>query len=153
MAIFITLTLLLALALSARFLNKKPPFQICPICISVSGTWLLLTAAILLDYASKTDFLPIILLLLGGTVTGIAYQGEKSIGWAARYPFAWKLIIVTGGIPLAFWATENISVKILLVEMLALAALAYIFFIRSAPLNRRDQNQTRELEKKLKNCC
>ena len=164
MVIIITILVLFAIASAVWLLNKLARVQICPVCAAVSGTWLLLSAGILFGYISKTDFLPIILLLMGGTIVGIAYQGEKSIIWAARNPFWWKLLIITTGMPLAFWAVKNLDVKILILEAAALTALNYLLFFHRAgkkitlesagkSLVEKKSGRIKTIEDKLKNCC
>ena len=162
--LIIALTPLLVITLMIWLLNRQLPVQICPVCVSVSGTWLLLNAGILFGYIQSTDFLPIILLLMGGTIVGIAYQGEKSLAWAAQNTFRWKLLIIIIGMPLALWATKNLSFKVLIFEAMILFVLAYLFFFRSPskkqtfgnanfPPAKENYEKIKTIENKLKDCC
>ena len=164
MVIIITILVLFAIALAVWLLNKLARVQICPVCAAVSGTWLLLSAGILFGYISKTDFLPIILLLMGGTIVGIAYQGEKSVAWATRNPLWWKLIVITTGVAISFWATKNLDSRVLLLETAALVVLVYLFFFSGIgkkpslenagrPLVEKNSGKIKAIEEKLKNCC
>ncbi len=148
--------LLIIITAAVWTLGKLLPFQICPICAGVSASWLLLTALILAGYLDADKFLAPILLLMGGSVVGIAYQGEKSLAWAGRYPFLWKITVIILGMPLAFWAAQGISSAMLLGEILLLSALAYLFFIKpagKAASAGEASDKIQDLEDKLKNCC
>lgn len=133
--------------------NKVLPFQICPICAAVSGTWLWLTAASLFGFVPAATYQPLILLLMGGTVVGIAYQGERSFALARRWPLAWKIFVVGIGFPAAFWAAEGARPAMLAIEAVVLATLAYLFFLRQPEVIRAEDSKVRDLEEKLKNCC
>ena len=120
--------------------------EICPICAAVSGTWLTLTALVLFGYLNPEIFLPLISLLMGGTVVGVAYQIGKR-----------KPVVIGVGMLLAFWAVRNLSFKVLILELTVLATLAYFLFVKrnggdkSAPP--RDPKTRKLLEDKMKNCC
>ncbi|OHA09462.1 MAG: hypothetical protein A3B37_02045 [Candidatus Sungbacteria bacterium RIFCSPLOWO2_01_FULL_59_16] len=154
----ITIVSLLVLTGAAWLANRALPFLICPICAAVSGTWLWLCAASVFGLLPAAAYQPFILLLMGGTVVGVAYQGERSFAWAGRWPLLWKTAIISIGIPAAFWAVALASPATLALEATALAALAYFFFVRRAaeggprgepPMPAR----VKELEDKLEQCC
>ena len=128
--------------------------KICPICIAVAGTWLGLTALIIAGLIKTEVFLPLVLLLMGGSAVGIAYQGEKSFAWARRRPLLWKFASIGAGVSLAFWAARNLSFRVLVLEFLAMAALAYLFFARERTWQKAAKDsKTRELEEKINDCC
>lgn len=114
---------------------------ICPICAAVAGTWLILTALILANYLNAETFMPLVLLLMGGSVVGIAYQIGKR-----------KPIVIGTGMLLAFWAARNLSFKVLILEILALATIGYFLF-REPTVENLEKLPKSELEKKLKDCC
>ena len=117
--------------------------EICPICVAVSGTWLILTALVLSGYLNSEIFLPLISLLMGGSVVGVAYQVGKR-----------KPIIISVGMLLAFWAVRNLSFKVFLLEFAVLAILAYFLFVKRDGGDKPGDPKTRELlEDKMKNCC
>ena len=120
--------------------------EICPICAAVSGTWLTLTALVLFGYLNPEIFLPLISLLMGGTVVGVAYQIGKR-----------KPVVIGVGMLLAFWAVRNLSFKVFFLELAVLATLAYFLFVKrdgeDKPVLPRDPKTRELLEDKLKNCC
>ena len=120
--------------------------EICPICSAVAGTWLLLTALVLSGYLNSEIFLPLISLLMGGTVAGVAYQIGKR-----------KPIIISVGMLLAFLAVRNLNFKVFVLELAVLATLAYFLFVKrngtTGPALPRDQKARELLEEKMKNCC
>lgn len=118
-------------------------FRICPICVTVSGVWLILTALVLAGYLRSETFLPLIALLMGGTVVGVAYQFESQ-----------RPLIIAAGMLLAFLAVRSLSFETLLLEFAVLAALAYFLFRKRGAADGAEKSETREsLEEKLKQCC
>lgn len=115
--------------------------KICPICSVVAGTWLILTALVLSGYLNSEIFLPLISLLMGGTVVGVAYQ----IG--SRKP-----IVISVGMLLSLLAVRNLSFKALILEILALIIIGYFLFLKPAVENPKKTPKS-ELEEKLKDCC
>src|SRR3989344_9626699 len=115
--------------------------EICPICAAVSGTWLILTALVLSGYLNSAIFLPLISLLMGGTVVGVAYQIGKR-----------KPIIISVGMLLAFWAVRNLNFAVLILEIAAVAAIGYFLFFKPSAESRGKRPES-ELEKKLQDCC
>lgn len=149
----IVIASILALACLVWLANKVLPFQICPVCAAVSGTWFWLTAASLYGLVPAATYQPFIFLLMGGTVVGVAYQGERSFALARRWPLTWKIFVVSIGFPAAFWAAEWANPAMLAIEAVVLAILAYLFFLRRPEAIRAEDSKARELEDKLKNCC
>ena len=119
--------------------------EICPICAVVASTWLILTALVLAGYLNSEIFLPLISLLMGGTVVGVAYQIGKR-----------KPVVIGLGMLFAFWAVRNLSVKIFALEVAVLAVLAYFLFLKqikkTAAASAAD-SKAAELEEKMKQCC
>lgn len=117
--------------------------EICPICAAVSGIWLILTALVLSGYLNSEIFLPLIALLMGGSVVGIAYQFEKR-----------RMLIIGAGMLLAFLALRNLGLKVFILELAALVVLAYFLFARQNGAIRQGDKRARELlEEKMKQCC
>ena len=86
----------LVITLAVYFLNRILPFKVCAVCVGISGAWLLATLGILIGFIPLDKYGPPILMLMGGTAVGIAYQGEKRFGFAKKS--AWGLQI-----PSAIW--------------------------------------------------
>lgn len=134
-------------------LNKSLPFKICPICAGVSGSWLILTAGIVLGRWSGDYKLPIAM-LMGGTVVGIAFQGEAKFDWAKKSIYMWKAPVIILGMLLAYWLFNNMSPVTMVAEILFLSSLVYYLFIKSSRSSRHgDDQHVTELEKKMEKCC
>src|SRR3989344_6586399 len=123
--------LVVVITLIFSVLNKWLPFKICPICAGVSGSWLLLTAGIVLGRWSGDYKLPIAM-LMGGTVVGIAFQGEAKLDWAKKGIYVWKAPVVIFGMPMAYWLFKNMNPATFVIEVFLLAVLVYLFFIKSS---------------------
>lgn len=91
-------------------------------------------------------------MLMGGTVVGIAFQGEKTFTWARKNIFYWKAAVIILGMPVAYFLFINISPSIVLVELLVMAIIAYFLFLKSKKGD-ADTEGISELEEKMKNCC
>src|SRR3989344_8334509 len=122
--------LVVVITLIFSVLNKWLPFKICPICAGVSGSWLLLTAGIVLGRWSGDYKLPIAM-LMGGTVVGIAFQGEAKLDWAKKGIYVWKVPVIILGMPIAYWLFKNMSPWTLAVEVMFLSFLVYYLFVIS----------------------
>lgn len=92
---------------------------------------------------------------MGGSVVGIAYQGEKRFLWAQESIFRFKVPTVIIGFALVYWAVQNLSWVVFGAELAVLAVLAYVFFIKPAtkPLPPAEAKRVAELEEKMKKCC
>ncbi|KKU16853.1 MAG: hypothetical protein UY26_C0002G0065 [Candidatus Jorgensenbacteria bacterium GW2011_GWA1_48_13] len=156
MALVITTGSILVITGLAWLLNKVLPFKVCPICAGVSGTWFLLLIGILSGVLLVTSYQLLVSILMGGTVVGIAYQGEKSMGVAPENFLKFRTATIVPGFILVYFAVNNISWLTLVVEAVALAAVTYLYFVLpfsksiSSP---RDNQKIAELEEKMKNCC
>ncbi len=152
----ITAIILVAvITMLVAILNKSLPFKICPICAGVSGSWLILTAGVVLGRWSGDYKLPIAM-LMGATVAGIAFQGEARFDWAKKGIHMWKAPVIILGLPIAYWLFKNMSPWTLAVEILFLAVLVYYFFVRSSrsdSVEHAGDRHVGELEKKMKDCC
>lgn len=141
------------LTMFAGYLNRSLPWKICPICVGVSGTWVLMTAGIISGFFSVVYKLPVAM-LMGGTVVGIAFQGEKTWAWAQKSIFYWKVPFIVIGMPLAYFLFTKMSWAALVVEMLSLTIITYLFFIRAAGSRiHKNSKEALEIEEKMKNCC
>ena len=55
--------------------------EICPICVAVSGTWLILTALVLSGYLNSEIFLPLVIILF---IAGDKKILEKVKSWQQK---------------------------------------------------------------------
>lgn len=147
--ILVSVTLVLFVSLIVWLINKIGSLKICPFCAGVSLAWLGLTAATILGIVSG-QYLQPIALLMGGTVVGIVYQGEKRFNWSLR----WKLLILVIGFIVAYFLLSSVGWPAFFVETIMLAILTYLFFLRSdASRGSGDSERVQELEKKMEECC
>ena len=157
MPIIIATILFLSITALVWLLNKFLPFEICPICAGVSGTWLLITAGIILGLLGADGWQLAAALAMGGSVVGIAYKSEHMFSWGRENPLLWKLIVIGIGMPLAYLAISNLSLTVFIAEAVLLLFLTYVFFVHGIDRHGRDNkslpSQVEELEKKMKECC
>lgn len=119
-------------------------------CVGVSSLWLAMSAGVAWGYFAPAAFLIPIALLMGGTVVGIAYRGEKRCRWAAQHPQIWKTLILLIGMPIAYVLVINITKFTIVVEFVFLFVIACFLFIdRDSSKNPRASG----IEGKLKHCC
>ena len=147
MLITVAIVSILGLTGCVWLLNKIWPFQICPICAGVAGTWLWLLAANFLGY--EID-LTIPALLMGGSAVGLAYQIEKRLP-PSRPPLLWKTLFIPAG----FIAAYSVLTQWWVAFLMSLAFLVIIAFIFLYPQKKRDirKETVAELESKMKICC
>jgi hypothetical protein len=128
--------------------------NICPICVGVSSLWLLLTVGIVWGFLSPDQFIVPIALLMGGSVVGIAYLGEKKFRWASDNQKFWKAIVIIVGMTLAYILVSNISKTTLFIELIMMFYLAYLFFIKTPNLQHENTSKhVEEIEKQMEQCC
>jgi len=154
MDIIIVLILLAVITLGVKAANKFLPFFVCALCAGVSGTWVLMTFAILVGLAPADLYLPVVTLLMGGTVAGIAYQAEKKFGWRGERAFWSKFSIIVAGFYAVHIAVGGLGWSVFTIELFILATLAYLFFVRGGgTVGKKNSSNVEKLEKELENCC
>lgn len=129
--------------------------HICPLCVIVSGTWLMLSIGVAWGYLSIALYGLPIALLMGGTVVGIAYQGERRLHWASRNNLLWKTVIVALGMPIAYMFVTHLSKSVVGIELVLLLVIAYFFFVKRPMRSRGSVSNTRisDIEEKMEHCC
>jgi len=153
--IYITVSILV-ITLLVWLVNRILPFKVCPICGGVSLTWFLVLLGILVGYLSPMTYQLIVAVLMGGTVVGMAYQGEKRMNIRPENFLKFRTAIIVPGFILVYFALMNVSWLTLAIEAVVLAAVTYLYFILpqsekgSSPKN---EEKVAELEEKMKNCC
>lgn len=131
---------------AGTLLNRK----VCPICVGVSGTWLIML--FLRFFGTAID--PVILgILMGGTVVGIAYTCEKRLA-KGRSQLLWKLLFIPFGFLFMFGVIKYSAASIL-VSAAVLVLVVYIFLRVPAktPAHTAPQKDAEAIEEKLNNCC
>lgn len=121
--------------------------KICPICILVSGTWLIMFWLRSFGYQVEENLLT---MLMGGSVVGVSYTlGKKVVG----SEMLWKLFsIPTGfGTMLALinyaWGWFAVLVSVYFVLWLIFRSG------KTGHLVGRDYSKGEVISKELKNCC
>lgn len=118
---------------------------ICPVCVLVSGTWIVLL--VLRGLGSQID-LALISMLIGGSVVGISYTLAKRL--PPDRQTNWKLL----SIPLGFVVSYAALIGLWLIcagALVALGIVALFFFTRKK--NKAASSGATELEDKMKQCC
>lgn len=141
--VFLSIWVLAALAWRAGTLVNR---TICPVCVGVCGTWILLL--MLREFGVVID--PVILgVLMGGSVVGIAYKSEKHLV-AGRPPILWKLLFIPFGFLTAIGVIER-SVVGAGAGIVVLLFVSYLYL--NVPKGASHKNASGAIEEKLKNCC
>lgn len=160
MEILIFILSILAITGLVWLINKILPFKICPICVGVSGTWIWILAGISSGQLPAENWILLAAMAMGGTVVGIAYQGEKRFDWAKQSIFRFRVPIMVIGFPAAYWVVNNVGWVSLAAALAILSPVFYLYFI--APYGNKPQGKIQggngaekiaELEEKLKSCC
>lgn len=152
-AVLTTVGLIILFALLALAVKRMVLPSLCPICLGVSLTWLTLTALMLSGLLLTTFYLLPTAVLIGGTVVGVVYQGEKK--FKAMKGFTPKLVVLLGGFILAYLFLENLSWSTLAAATTILIPLAYLFFLRPPRIGTTGASSkaVEELEDKMEDCC
>ena len=145
--------LIIGFTVLTYFFNKITHWKICFVCAGVSLTWLTLSFLILLGLVFATDYLILVALLLGGTVVGIVYQGEKK--FKVMRSFTPKMVVLIIGFVLAHLLLTNMNWLTLIAATFILIPLGYLFFLKSPQATAGTENSEtiRDLEDKMKECC
>lgn len=130
--------------------NRVLPFQICPICAGVSGTWLWMYAGMIINPSLISNFQLPISILMGGTVVGIAYQIEKRLP-TGRSPLLWKTLFIPVGFAAAYSLVNFWWMPFSAAAVVA-AGLAWIF-LKPNRRAAKDSSIIEKLKSKLKDCC
>lgn len=154
------LLLIVALIITALvyWLNRFLPFRICGLCAGVSGAWLLATLGILAGYLSFEEYGLPILIFMGGTAVGIAYQGREKLSFAQKGVWYWRIPATFVGLAVLYWFFLNMSWPIFVAEVVLLGFLTFVFFICKNEIvpgvSRKTFNEKlKEIKEKLKECC
>lgn len=150
--LLISSALIIFFTLLAFLFNKVTRWQICPICAGVSLTWLTLTTLMLSGLLASSFYFLVTGMLMGGTVVGIAFQGEKRFKWA-RNIFYWKMPITVIGFIIAYLLLVNMSWTTVIIELIILGTLIYFLFLQPSGGKSSLGRNVSELEKKLEDCC
>lgn len=117
--------------------------KICPICVLVGGTWIVLLALRFQGYNVSESF---VAMLMGGSTVGISYVLANKINGSTT---VWKLISVPIGFA-AMYALLNFSWG-----YFTLAILAYFvtWLLLGSRVSGPKQNSLVNIKKELNDCC
>lgn len=151
--LLVSSTLIISFTVLTYLFNKITRWKICVVCADVSLTWLTLTALMLVGLLPTTFYLLPTAILMGGTVVGIVYQGEKK--FKVMRSLTPKMVVLIIGFALAYLLLANMSWLTLIAATLTLIPLGYLFFLRSpqATADLGSSEAAKELEDKMKDCC
>lgn len=121
-------------------------YNVCPICVGVSGTWISMLGARFLGYSVDPTVLGI---LMGGSVVGIAYQLEKKIA-NENAKVLWKILFIPAGFVAVYGVVQS-SWYVFLGALVFLPLLAYAFL--KTPKQKEMSKTVADLEEKMKQCC
>ncbi|MFH0806122.1 MAG: hypothetical protein V1885_00075 [Candidatus Brennerbacteria bacterium] len=125
------------------------PIKVCAICAGTAGTWILLLAGILFGWLTFASYMPVVAILMGGSVVGIAYQGERYLK-AGRSALLWKALFIPLGFVTA-WSVTNFALGFAILGVLVLLTVAGFFL--ELPLAKGDAARAERLEERMKDCC
>ncbi len=146
MTITIAIISILTIAGITLTANKVLGVKICPICAGVSGTWIWM---LLVNFFIDPINLLIPAMLMGGTVAGLAYQGEKRL-LSDRSPLLWKILFIPAGFLSVYSLLSGWWVTLLISA--AFMTMVYWIFTASRTHGSGDK-KVEELEKKMEKCC
>lgn len=144
MLIIVAVVALTALAWLVRTVSK---LSVCPICVGVSGTWLLMLAARAAGFAVDSTALA---MLLGASVVGAAHWIEARLP-PQRSALLWKVL----ALPAGFIAAYGVVAAQWIPAAGAAAALAVLtaWFLRSEQGVTNDPEVIARLREQMKKCC
>ncbi len=139
---------ILTITAAVWLVNKILPRHICPICVGVSGTWILMLAGVLTGFLPLESFRLPIGVLMGGSVVGIAYQIDKLL--PANRSLLWKTLFI----PLGFALAQSVILGLWIWAgiLLAVEVILPIFFVFWKN-HRTESGKVKFLEEQMKKCC
>lgn len=119
---------------------------ICPICVGVSSTWILLLIARQFDLFVVDIIVPAI--LMGGSVVGIAYQADRLLP-NSNNSLTWKIFFIPFGFLFVYSFLVSSWSYLLLSLVLIFLTVAWFWNDKSGA----SSSSVKTLEDKMKNCC
>ncbi len=141
---------ILLITLIVWVLNKKLTFQICPICVGVSLTWIGIIIALAFNLLPYNSYQLQIAILMGGTVVGLVYKLEKHI--KINFILIWKTLFVIIG----FFTVYNLAISNWLISFVGIILIAIVTFLFkkiSKTELLEESKSLKEIQEKMKNCC
>ena len=120
--------------------------NMCPICVLVSGAWIVLLTLRFFGYDVSESFSA---LLMGGSVVGISYVLVKRI--QSGRATLWKLLAIPIGFAAA-WALLHFAWAPFTLASLAYVLLWTVMRKRNDPKETAKENPI-DIKKELENCC
>ncbi|MBI2640336.1 MAG: hypothetical protein HYW91_00405 [Candidatus Sungbacteria bacterium] len=150
MTIFIVVTSIIVITISAWVVNKFLPWAVCPICAGVAGTWLWILFGIYTGWLEAEGWKLAAAIAMGGSVVGMAYQAEKFLR-PFRSRLLWKTIFISTGFAavyslILFWRAGFI----IAVVLLTIFTLKFLAWPRARAVKSK---KVEELVGKMEDCC
>ncbi len=151
MLLAITLSSILALTALAFLVRKVAAPWLCPLCAGVAGTWIGLLGAHLAGYGVD---LRIPAILLGGSVVGLALQGDKIlVGKGETFRLLWKTLFVVTGFATA-WFIITLAWSGIAIGLVILGVLTAVPKLGASSQEQAgNPERIGRLEEQMKNCC
>lgn len=127
---------------STAYVMTNAKFKICPLCLMVSGLWLILSAGVAWGWLAPAVWQLPIALLMGGTVIGVTNR----VGALRR-----KTLTLGLGFLLAYLAVTHLSKVTFILELIIMCIIALLLFRR--PDGTRLDPRVRQLAKQMEQCC
>ena len=130
--------------------KNKLKFEICPICIGVTLTWLWILIAMNLGKLSIIDYQLPTAFLMGGTVVGLMSKLEQFI--KIKFILFWKTLFVA----LGFMAAYNLLFGSWMIFVIGIVLAVTITLVLKTHITLEENQKTKqakELEEKMKKCC
>lgn len=138
---------LLLLTLVAWLASRATRIAICPICVGVSGTWLLMLGARQIGIPVDTVMLAV---FVGASVVGGAHWIERRLP-PERSPLLWKAL----ALPAGFIAAYGLAAPRWVLAASGAVAFAVLstLFLRPWRTVAADPAAIAQLEDRMKRCC
>ncbi|MBI5140007.1 MAG: hypothetical protein HZA94_00980 [Candidatus Vogelbacteria bacterium] len=125
MTIILVLSSILIVTFSARAVSRLSSWNICPVCVGVSLTWIVMFIGMSFFWLPVTEFQLPTAILMGGSIVGIAYKLEGNLR-SGRSQLVWKTLFMTTGFGLSY-ELVSFDWPSALFALVVLAVILYLF--------------------------
>lgn len=151
----IAIASILAITAFAYAVRRFLRIAVCPICVGVAGTWILILTGIGFGLLGADGWKLVAAIAMGGSVVGIAYQIEQRLP-PGRDPLLWKTLFIPIGFAAAY-ALLAAAYAPLAASAGVAALIAFLFRRKPRRLpsgqSSAAEKRVADLEKRMKQCC
>lgn len=94
-----------------------------------------------------------ILMMMGATVVGVAYQGEERFGFAKRSIWHWKIPATIIGLMVFYRLFINLGWISFFIETGLILFLGFTFFTKKNEQRKKLNHEIEDLKQRLNDCC